>query len=244
MEIPEVILSTFFIPQLRVDPLYTIVGGEVIGTDIDPDVAPSLIGVNTNNNATRNRLIAEYSAKGGRFSSHLAACTRETRQSPFPCRTSVLHKRCLDGNRKCSTAEHNGYEPFIELDFHHTDQQNFYPHLLVMHIPPNEEYGTLVFHALGDDVQANRGWRVELFDGNHTKIEVPVLEWNIGANVAEHSEGLSTVQHALFGGITSDATYEAASRARFVRVTLIGQLRQLWLDNIELFIRDVPEKLV
>jgi len=244
MEIPEVILSTFFIPQLRVDPLYTIVGGEVIGTDVDPDVAPSLLGVNTNNNATRNRLIAEYSGRGGRFSSHLAACTTQLRDAPLPCRTSLLPERCLDGNKACSTAEHNGLEPFIELDFHATDQTNFYPHVLVFKLPPQEEYGRLLFHALGDDTQANRGWVVEIFDVNHTKIDVPIHDWNIGANVAEYSEGLRVVQHALFEAITTDATYAAASKARFIRVALIGQLRQIWFDSLELFVRDVPEKLV
>lgn len=241
--ISEVILSTYFLPRLRMDPVYEIVGGLVVGLDVDPDVSPSELGVNTNNNATRNRLIAEYSARG-RSSSHLAACTTQLRDAPFPCRTSVLPERCLDGDRKCSTAEHNGDAPFIELDFHATDQKNFYPHILTMRIPPQEEYGKLLFHSLGNDIQENRGWRVELFDKNHTMIEVPVQSWNIGANVAEHSEGLTTVQHALFGAITSDATYAAASRARFLRVTLLGQLRQIWLENIELFIRDVPEKLV
>ena len=244
--ISEIIVSTYFLPQLRVDPVYEIVGGSVVGLEVDPEVAPSELGVNTNNNDTRNRLIEAHAAHTmvNSTASNLVACTRETRDAPFPCRTSVLPERCLDGDRKCSTAEHNGFEPFLELDFHATDQKNFYPHILTMRIPPQEEYGKLLFHSLGNDIQANRGWRVELFDKNHTMIEVPVQSWNIGANVAEHSEGLTTVQHALFGAITSDATYAAASKARFLKITLIGQLRQIWFDSVELYVRDVPEKLV
>ena len=246
VEVPEVVLSTYFLPQLRIDPSYQIVGGSVVGLEIDPDVAPSELGVTTNNNATRNRLIAEYSARG-RFSSHLAACTTQLRDAPLPCRTSVLPERCLDGSKACSTAEHNGEGVFMELDFHATAQDGTYPHVLVFKIPPVEEYGRLLFHALGDDTQQeNRGWVVELFDGNHTLIETigQPQPWNLGSPTTEWSDGLTTIQHALFPAITSDEAYAEASKARFIRVALIGQLRQIWLVNIELFIRDVPEKLV
>ena len=246
MEVPEVILSTFFLPELRNDPSYEIVGGTTVGTEIDLDVAPSLLGVNTNNNNTRNRLIETHAAHTtvNHTASNLAACTRETRDAPFPCRTSVLPERCLNGDRKCSTAAHNGDAPFVELDFHATGQTNFYPHLLVFKIPPIEEYAKLLFHSLNNDVAENRGWKVTLYNSSHGLIDVPVQDYNIGSNVAEHSEGLTTVQHALFGAITSDATYASASRARFMRVTLLGDLRQIWLDSIQLYVRDVPEKLV
>ena len=244
MEVPEVVLSTYFLPQLRIDPPpYQVVGGGFIGISMDPPLYGSEVPVSTNNNATVNQLLYEHVSKG-RHSSHLAACTTETANALFPCRTSVDPERCLDGQRACSTAEHNGHAPWLELDFHETAQGGTYPHLLIFKLPPQEEYGRLLFHALNDDVQENRGWLIEIFDANHTKIDVPIHDWNIGANVAEYSEGLRVVQHALFEAITSDETYAEASRARFLRVSLIGELRQIWLANIELFIRDVPEKLV
>jgi hypothetical protein len=178
-----------------------------------------------------------------------AACTDSmiAAGAPLPCRTAGNPLRCLDGQRHCTSAYANTFEPFVELDF-----QNYQPayggrmffFAIRFRIPPQEEYGRLLFHPLeayGGDQQANRGWRLEVFDANHHKLSTQCQDWNYASSVTEWSLGLTDITHRCLNGLASDADFNDLAKTRYVRITLIGEYRQLWVDTIDVFFRAIVD---
>jgi len=200
----------------------------------------------TTDSATRAELDADVAALGSDFEVW-AACTEvlTTRGAPLPCRTGAAPQRCVDGARPCSTAEENTFEPFVELDFHDVALPfggRAYLFEVEFRIPANEEYGALLFHPpdlYGGDVQANRGWYLTVYDEYHVPLAKQCQDWNLGATATEHAEGLTRVQHACLPASASDADYDELAKARFLRVTLVGEFRQLWVDVINVYFRAI-----
>jgi hypothetical protein len=168
-------------------------------------------------------------------------------EAPLPCRTAGNPLRCLDGARHCGSAEENTYEPFVELDFHEYKPDfngRMYLFLVKFRLPANEEYARLVFHPLdayGGDVQENRGWRLQVYDDHHHDLPVQCQEWNYGASATEYTEGLVDLHHLCLKPTAPSEAYEALSRARFLRITMIGNFRQIWFDKIDVFFRAITD---
>lgn len=165
----------------------------------------------------------------------------------LPCRTAGNPLRCVDGARRCGTDVENTFEPFLELDFHEYKPDfggRMYLFLVHFKIPVQEELGRLLFHPLdiyGGDVQANRGWRLEVFDDHHNLLPTQCQDWNYGSSATEHTEGLTDVHHLCLKPTASDEDYEVMSRARFLRITLIGNFRQIWFENVNVFFRAIAD---
>jgi hypothetical protein len=171
-----------------------------------------------------------------------AACTQGLAFSPLPCRTGAVERRCHDGLRACGSVQENTYEPFMELDFHlyePPNDGNSYLFALHFRLPVHSEYGPLFFHSLTGDVVENRGWRVEVFDKYHEPLTVQPLQWDAGSNVVEHTDGLRDVTHHMLPPTAEDSDYKELSRARFIRITLIGEYRQIWIDRVDAFFRHI-----
>ena len=205
----------------------------------------------TTDSATRVSIDAAVAALGSDY--HVwAACTRELILSgaPLPCRTAGAPQRCIDGARPCGTAEQNTFEPFVELDFNDYEVPfggRAYLFEVEFHLPANEEYGSLLFHPpdiYGGDTQANRGWRLTAYDDHHHELPVQCQDWNLGSSNTEHVEGLTRVQHACLPATASDQDYEELSRARYLRVQLVGEFRQLWVDAINVYFRAIVQPFV
>lgn len=232
-------LSTYFVPTIAPSPP-PIVGRRIQG-DVD---RPSEWGARVGSGAH-----AEMQARlaaAGNDTSVLAACTESLRDlgAPLPCRNGINPLRCLDGERHCKDAYDNALEPFVELDFQDFSAGRKYLFAVHFKIPPQEEYGRLLFHPdpfYGGDVQANRGWRLTAFDESRVELPKQCQDWNYGANAVEHVEGLRDVTHACLSPLAVDADYEVMSRARFLRITLIGQWRQLWVDELRVVFRSLPQ---
>ena len=179
----------------------------------------------------------------------LVACTQSTTAAaaPLPCRTGVNPIRCLDGARACGTGDENGRRPFLELDFEDYEPDfNGRMYLFAVHfkIPSDEEFGSLLFHPpeiYGGNAQANRGWELTAYDESHNPLSVQCQDWNIGANAAEHADGLIHVTHACLPATAADSDYDVLSHARFLRITLIGEYRQIWLDNVDVYYRAITD---
>jgi len=183
------------------------------------------------------------------ISDKLAACTRSMRATaaPLACITGTNPINCLDGQRACGDGASNGFEPFAELDFEdYKPDFNGRMYLFAVNfaLPVDEELGSLLFHPpvlYGGDTQANRGWELTVYDDTHNPLELQCQPWNVGSNVAAYSEGLVHVTHACLAPTASDQDYNVLSKTRFIRITLIGEFRQIVLDNIDVFFRAIPE---
>jgi hypothetical protein len=210
--------------------------------------APSEIGVTVD----YDELSSILSVVDGRVPdlhrrAELAACTDSLIDAgaPLPCRTGGNPIRCFAGARACGTAEENTREPFVELDFHDYNPPfggRAYLFEVKFHLPPQEEYGELLFHppsTYGGDLQANRGWRMEVYDEHRTLLPVQCQDWNIGATATEYVEGLRTVEHACLHATATDDDYEVMAQARIVKITLVGEYRQVWLDSIDVVFRAI-----
>ena len=176
----------------------------------------------------------------------VAACTDELHDlgAPLPCRSGVNPIRCLDGSRHCGTAAENGYRPFLELGFADYDSGDRYFFGVEFHLPADEQLGSLFFHPptnAGGDVVENRGWEMLLLDDHRVPLRVQCQFWNVGGSAAEHVEGLKVVFHTCLAASASDADYQELRRARFVVITLIGNLRQFWLENVRVFFREIVD---
>jgi hypothetical protein len=167
--------------------------------------------------------------------------------APLPCRTAGNPIRCLDGARHCATAEENTHEPFLELDFHEYVPEfggRMYFFLVSLRLPPEEEYARLMFHPLamyGGDVVENRGWRLRVYDDHHHDLPVQCQDWNYGASATEYTEGLVDLHHLCLKPTADDNDYSVLSKARFLRITLIGNYRQLWVDSVKVYFRAITD---
>jgi hypothetical protein len=151
----------------------------------------------------------------------------------------------LDGARHCGTDIENTYEPFMELDFHEYQPDfngRMYLFLVHFRLPANEEYARLMFHPLdayGGDVQENRGWRLQVYDDHHHDLPVQCQEWNLGASATEYTEGLVDLHHLCLKPTATDEEYEIMSRVRFLKITMVGNYRQIWFDKIDVYFRAI-----
>jgi len=176
-----------------------------------------------------------------------AACTESLMAAgaPLPCRTAGNPLRCLDGATHCGTVLENTYEPFLELDFHeYVPDYNGRMYFFMIHfkLPAEEEYARLMFHPLeayGGDTQVNRGWKIDVYDDHHHDLPVQCQDWNYGSSATEYVDGLVDLHHLCLTPTATDEEYEVMSKVRFVRITLIGQYRQIWFDEINIYFRAI-----
>ena len=234
-------LSTYFLPQIAPSPPpygYAQYASERRGLQ-------SELGV-TVDAAQLATALLRYASMGS-TPTKWAACTESLMAAgaPLPCRTAGNPLRCLDGATHCGTAEENTFEPFVELDFHeYVPDYNGRMYLFLVHfrLPAEEEYARLMFHPLelyGGDVVENRGWRLSVYDDHHNDLPVQCQDWNYGASATEYIDGLVDLHHLCLTPTATNEEYEVLSRARFVRITLLGNYRQIWFDDINVYFRAI-----
>ena len=251
----EATLSTYFLPTAAPSPPpgYVVRRRELQSYVDDAGGDPSewLVTLPSSQLAALEGILdahhAGHAASNAASTSRLAACTRSmvAAAAPLPCRTGVNPIRCVDGARACGDGAENGRRPFLELDFEDYEPDfNGKMYLFAVHfkIPADEQLGSLLFHppeVYGGDAQANRGWELTAYGASHNPLPVQCQDWNVGSNVAEHSEGLTHVVHACLPATATDSDYDAMSKARFLRITLIGEFRQIWLDTVDVYFRAI-----
>ena len=208
--------------------------------------APSQIGFEL----TSSQLVELHSKLNETEDEHgvdaVAACTDNLYElgAPLPCRSGVNPIRCLSGTRHCRTAADNGHRPTLELAFPDYDSADKRFLGVEFHLPADEQLGSLLFHPpsnAGGDVVENRGWELQLLDDHRVPLRVQCQFWNVGGSAAEHVESLEVVFHTCLQASASNADYQELKRARFVIVTLIGELRQFWLENVRIFFREIVD---
>jgi len=197
--------------------------------------------------AVKAKLDALHNSTGSAAS--LVACTDSliTAGAVLPCRSASSPDTCIDGAESCGTFEGNTKAPWVELDFEDYRPDfngRMYLFAVKFFIPATEELGRQLFHAperYGQNAQENRGWTLTAYDETHSKLPVQCQDWNVGANVVEYAEGLKHVSHVCLPATAADEAYDTLSRTRFLRVTLVGNYRQIWLDNIQVTFRAITD---
>ena len=188
-------------------------------------------------NATRDAALG-YIADGTYAYGTWAACdAAHAATAPLPCRSGDLDRRCLDGARRCQP-DHldNMRDPWVELDLLDTmpyvetgDTHYFFA--LEITLPPEEEYGRLLFRSVGgtEDI----GYEVLTYDQHHNPTEgrAQCQTWRDQV-VTAHSPDERLVQFTCLPALASEEDYAVMRTVRYVRLVLPGELRMVWFDAL------------
>jgi hypothetical protein len=176
-----------------------------------------------------------------------AACSDALGDSPLPCRTGDEPQRCISGARRCSTTDANTEEPWMELDLRNglpTDQ-DFYFFGFELTLPNDPQLGILFFQSAqgvsndrGD--VTNRYYTVEVLDEYHNPLATQCKSFH-RQSIDVYSDGLTDFQFVCLEALAEDADYEAMRHVRYVRLTLRGSHRMLWLHNVRVLWRTIEE---
>ena len=166
-----------------------------------------------------------------------AACTLSLQSALLPCRSGVAASRCIDGARTCGSVDENGAAPYLELDFHDVAPEDKYLFAIDFHLPATEEYARLFFETVYG--VWGQGYRVDLYDEGRVPLSYACLSWS-EQSVGAYEAGLRTVQFRCMSSLATDAEYTEVARARLARLTLLGTLRHIWLDSVQLVFRPIP----
>jgi hypothetical protein len=175
-----------------------------------------------------------------------AACTGAlaAQGAPLPCRTGDTEARCVDGSRRCATAYENTMNPWLELDLRRLvsngQVDGYYFFALDILLPSVEEYGQLLFRSPYEN--EGRGYTLTLLDSMHNHLKVNCLPLS-EQSVTSYTAGLRRVQHRCLSALAEPAEYHELSRVRYIKLTLTGTYRIIWLDRIDAVfrtLRDLP----
>jgi len=214
-------LSTYFVAES---------GGEGPGADATGARTPL-----EQEDATRDAVVALIDGGGATYG-HWAACGQSASASaPLPCRSGDTAGRCLDGARRCQTDyADNMREPWVELDLldalpavETRDQRYFFA--LEIALPPEEEYGRLLFRAAGGS--EDLGYEVETFDAHHNPTPRRCQTWQ-DQQVTAHSPGTRALQFVCLPALASEEDYATMRTVRYVRLALPGEMRMVWVDAL------------
>ena len=106
---------------------------------------------------------------------------------------------------------------------------------IVLTLPENPEYGQLLFQSIQSD--GGSGYEITLLDNDHrplpSKFQCDPLSLQV---VQNYVAGLRTVQHRCLPASADPEAYAALAGdgVGYVRLTLPGSLRMIWLDSIVL----------
>lgn len=236
----RVTLSTYFLGESETDPATasTALGNVMALTNVA--------------NATRKAALdAITSGTNGLLPlTAWAACSAQLSDAPLPCRTGDTPARCLDGGRRCGDVEGNTERPWLELDL--TDDRiatgDHYFFGLEFSLPANPEFASLFFEssthqgarAIGD--VTNKYYELEVFDAAHNPLPVQCKPYH-RQSIDVYKDGLTAFQYVCLEALATDAEYAALRHVHYVRFTLLGEYRMLWIEGVRVEwreLRDLP----
>ena len=223
-------------PNVSASYLSTYFLAEDGGTGVDAE----MVGARTplkQANATRAAVLASI-ADGTFAYGQWAACDAARTTAPLPCRSGDLYDRCLNGARRCEDdyALGNMHDPWVEIDLLHTmphvetgDTHYFFA--LEITLPPEEEYGRLLFRSVGG--AEDLGYRVLTYDQHHNPTEgrAECQTWRDQV-VTTHSLDERLVQFVCLSPLASEEDYAVMRTVRYVRLVLPGEMRLVWVDAL------------
>lgn len=219
------------------------------GMETDPDSASRGLGnhMALDNVANGTREDALQTITYDRGPMEFAACSEALAEggAPLPCRTGDTPARCINGAEHCGTIDENTRAPWVELNLREglpTDR-DYYFFALEVWLPPDPVLGSLFFasaQGVSDDRGdvTNRFYKLEVFDVHHNPLAVQCKpHWKQSTDF--YSAGMTRFQYACLDALAEDAAYAAMRHVRYVRLTLLGEHRMLWLDGMRVLWRTV-----
>jgi hypothetical protein len=213
------------------------------GAETDPATASTEVGAlmalaNVANDTRED--VLQRITNGGLGPMEWAACSEALadRGAPLPCRTGDFPHRCIDGAEHCGAVEENTRAPWVELNLREglpTDR-DYYFFALEVSLPPEPELGSLFFasaQGVSDDRGdvTNRFYELEVFDAHHNPLPVQCKPYH-KQSVDFYTAGMTHFQHVCLDALAPDEAYVAMRHVRYVRLTLLGEDRMLWLDGV------------
>jgi hypothetical protein len=251
----KVLLSTYFVPA-RMDPDDE---AKLSKEAVEVDTYAANAGPNAKLVARTEVRDLLFDALDVRKPEAWAACSEflewET-WAPLPCRTGDILDRCLDGARRCVNADSGPMmDPWLEFDIREvaidtpwalrgSDDDvkqmtpSHYLFAIVFTLPESPEYGQLLFKSV--QLDGGTGYELTLLDENHnplpSKFQCDPLSLQV---VQNYVAGLRTVQHRCLPPSAEPEAYAALAGdgVGYVRLTLPGTLRTIWLDSVVLEFR-------
>ena len=228
----------------------------IAGYETDPATASQAVGANmalTNMaNATRESVLNSIT-NASLPADQWAACSERMIQNGavLPCRTGDVPERCLDGfDRHCGTAQENTEAPWLEVDMRDAFSQltedpnqplrDYYFWGLELSLPSDEQPGELFWKSAQSDEDKDTAYTVTVYDESHNPLPEqckPFFE-----QIVDHwAAGLDHFQYVCLGASAELATYALMRSVRFVRLTLRGSYRMVWIDNLKVVWRTLRE---
>ena len=117
--------------------------------------------------------------------------------------------------------------------------RDYYFFALELTLPTEPAYAHLLFESSqgGDE---NRFYEVTVYDESHSLLDVQCKPY-YKQSVDHYKDGLVHFEFVCLEALASDAAYDAMRHARFVRLTLTGSYRMIWLDAVRVVLRIVTE---
>ena len=153
----------------------------------------------------------------------------------LPCRTGDLPQRCIHGLEQCDTTEENMRAPWMELNLHEgkPSDRDYYFFALEVSLPTHPELGALFFQTAqgvsedrGD--VTNRFYELEVFDTHHNPLRTQCKP-HFKQSTDFYTAGMTYFQYVCLEALAEDDAYMAMRDVRYVRLTLLGEHRMLWL---------------
>ena len=133
--------------------------------------------------------------------------------------------------------------PWVELDLlaalpavETHDTRYFFA--LEIALPPEREYGALLFRAAGGETDL--GYEVHTYDQHHNPTPVRCQTWQ-AQRLTAYSPGLRAVQYVCLDALASEDAYAAMRTVRHVRLVLPGDLRMVWVDSLRAVFRTLRD---
>lgn len=211
----------------------------VTSTDPATNETGNYMSVNRFDATTREALLTSLNT---RSPTTWARCSDASTMAdaPLPCRTGDAPSRCVSGHRHCGDLISNTQDPWLEVDVRHdvpTDR-DYYFFAIEFTLPHDAQYGALFFESAYDP--SNKYYTVTVMDDVHNPLSTQCKPY-FEQSVDHYADGLVYFQYACLNALASDAAYEIMRNVRYVRLTLTGAYRMIWIENVRLMFRTLQD---
>ena len=141
--------------------------------------------------------------------------------SPLGCISGSLPSTCLDGSRRCGTPHDNAKDPFVEIRFKLPDRDYLWG-IEIKHVR-NEQLSELFVGPKKIEIFGIRDEPLPCAEGNEEIVGIDRDTWQ--NQIVCHPPDATDAQLYALGG------------AYRVRLTLLGEFRQVWLESISVISR-------
>jgi hypothetical protein len=228
-------LSTYFIGDVETDP-----------ATASPDFGNAM-AIHNVKNTTREAALTAISTTLKR--PQWARCSQALwdQGAVLPCRTGDVPRRCINGARHCGTTDESTRAPWVELDLREgrPADRDYHFFALEVALPADVELGPLFFQSaqgVSEDIGdvTNRYYELEVFDHNHNPLPTQCKPYH-KQSVDFYTSGMTHFQYVCLDALADDAAFLAMRDVAFVRLTLLGEHRMLWLMGTRAVWRTLEE---